>query len=103
MPGIGVTPGKHSSDELAGASCVNQASGARRTTPLNRWLIRYGGALLVVVVAFLSRQALVAHLGAEFPAYITFYPAVMLVAIWAGLRPGVLATLLSALLVAPAA
>ena len=54
--------------------------------------------MVIVAAAFLLRQALVAHLGAELPPYVIFYPAIMLVAIIAGLGPGVLATLLATLL-----
>jgi PAS domain S-box-containing protein len=65
---------------------------------LTQKLIRYSSTLAIIVGAFLLRQALVAHLGAELPPYITFYPAVIFAAIIAGLWPGVLATLLAALL-----
>ena len=65
-----------------------------------RLFLNYMIAVVAVVVAFLLRQAMVGHLGAELPHYITFYPAVMLVAILAGLGPGLLATVVAALLTA---
>jgi PAS domain S-box-containing protein len=57
---------------------------------------RYGLALLLVALAAVSRWALLRAVG-ELPTYITFYPAVMLAAILAGLGPGLFATLLAAL------
>ena len=55
----------------------------------------YGLALLLVTLAAAARRALVRSVG-ELPTYITFYPVVMLVAIVAGLGPGLFATLLAA-------
>jgi diguanylate cyclase (GGDEF)-like protein/PAS domain S-box-containing protein len=52
----------------------------------------------VVLIAFGIRQELEAHLHLVLPPYITFYPAVMLVAIRLGLRQGLLATALAAFL-----
>ena len=57
---------------------------------------RYAIAVAAVVVAVLLRQALLLAVG-ELPTYITFYPAVMLAALLAGLGPGLLATLLAAM------
>jgi PAS domain S-box-containing protein len=57
---------------------------------------RYGLALLLVALALLTRWALVWAVG-ELPPYLTFFPAVMLVAILAGLGPGLFATVLAAL------
>jgi len=64
---------------------------------LKRPLIRYGFAVSAVAAAFLLRQGLTAYGGPGLPTYITFYPAVMLVAIVAGFWPGVVATALIAL------
>jgi len=58
-------------------------------------LFRYTFAFFVVLVAASTRYALGRYLGVT-PVYITFYPAVMLVAFLAGFGPGLLATLLSA-------
>jgi len=55
-------------------------------------LIRYGFTVSMVAAAFLSRYALTAYVGSGLPTYITFYPAVVLVAIVAGLWPGIVAT-----------
>ena len=59
---------------------------------LNRPLIRYGFAVSMAVLAFLLRLVLTAYGGPGLPTYITFYPAVMLVAIVAGFWPGLVAT-----------
>ena len=67
-------------------------------SPGNQRFLRYSSALVAIAVAFLWRSAMERHLGPVLPPYITFYPAVMVVATFAGLWPGVLATLLSALL-----
>ena len=64
---------------------------------LDRPFARYTMAVLVVAVSFLLRHLMVQGLGQELPIYITFYPAVILVAILAGLGPGLLATALAAL------
>lgn len=66
---------------------------------LSRPFIRYPLALAAVVVALLWRLAVERQFGVGLPTYITFYPAVMVVAVLAGLWPGMLATLLSALVV----
>ncbi len=55
---------------------------------------RYALAILVVVASFLLRWALVQGLGLAMPTFITFYPGVMLVAVLAGLWPGVVVTVL---------
>jgi len=58
-------------------------------------LWRYAFALLAVTVATSIRYALGRYWGVT-PTYITFYPAVMVVAVLAGLGPGLAATFLSA-------
>ena len=58
-------------------------------------LFRYAFAFLAVAAATSIRYALGRFWGVT-PTYITFYPAVMLVAVLAGVGPGLLATLLSA-------
>ena len=58
-------------------------------------LFRYAFAVLAVAAATYIRYALGSHWGVT-PTYITFYPAVMLVAVLAGLGPGLAATFLSA-------
>ena len=55
---------------------------------------RYGMTLVIVAASFLLRFALVRGLGLAMPTFITFFPAVMLVALLAGFWPGVLATAL---------
>jgi PAS domain S-box-containing protein len=66
---------------------------------LNRPLIRYGGSAAVVLLAFELRDVLQRLAGEALPAYITFFPAVMLVAMLGGFWPGIVATLLSSVIV----
>ena len=66
---------------------------------LKRPWVRYGLTVIVVAVAFLLHQVLTTHGAAGLPTYITFYPAVMLVAIVAGFWPGFVATAMVALAV----
>jgi PAS domain S-box-containing protein len=61
-------------------------------TPMLALAMRYGLAILTVLAAFGLRAVLNAWVGAELPAFILFYPAVMAVALLAGLGPGLLAT-----------
>ncbi|MHC1744466.1 MAG: PAS domain S-box protein [Syntrophobacteraceae bacterium] len=65
--------------------------GIRSSSPL-RYAVRYGSALVVVGMAFVLRLKLSAWFGGELPPYITFYPAVMGVALLAGFGPGLAAT-----------
>jgi PAS domain S-box-containing protein len=74
-------------------------AGFRQQTPLG-WALRYGLGVAAVAVAMGLRQALTAWFGPGLPAYITFYPAVMLVALLVGFGPGLLATLLAGLVAA---
>jgi len=62
---------------------------------LQTWPRRYGFALIAVAVATLLRYAFSKLLGANLP-FLLFYPVIWLVAWMAGLGPGVLAVLLSA-------
>lgn len=64
---------------------------------LKRLLIHYGCAVSGVAAAFLLRQVLTAYGASGLPTYITFYPAVMLVAIMAGFWPGFVATAIAGL------
>ncbi len=68
-----------------------------RNGSLKRPLIRYGLAVSLVAVAFLLRLVLTEFAGPGLPTYVTFYPAVMFVAIVAGFWPGVVATAIVAL------
>lgn len=61
--------------------------------------LRYGLAVIAVVAAGLLRWWLERTFGNLYAAFITFYPAVLLVAITLGGGPGVMATLLSAAVV----
>ena len=53
----------------------------------------------VVVAALFLRQAMERYFGIELPPFITFYPAIMIVALLAGFWPGLLATVLASLVV----
>jgi PAS domain S-box-containing protein len=67
---------------------------------IGRLALRLGNAIVLVAAAFLLRQILVQYFGIALPPFITFYPAIMIVALLTGFWPGLLATTLSALLVA---
>jgi PAS domain S-box-containing protein len=79
-----------------GQNLKSPASGNHR--PL-RLALRYGSAVLTVAAGTLFRMVMTAWLGPGLPAFITFYPAVMVVALLAGFWPGVLATALASLIV----
>jgi PAS domain S-box-containing protein len=66
---------------------------------IGRLAFRIGNAIGLVAAAFLLRQILVQYFGFALPPFITFYPAIMIVALLTGFWPGLLATTLSALLV----
>jgi signal transduction histidine kinase len=66
---------------------------------LKRLLIRYGFTVSAIAVAYLVHQVLMAYGGPDLPPYITFYPAVMLVATVAGFWSGLVATAVAALVV----
>ncbi|MBF0293407.1 MAG: DUF4118 domain-containing protein, partial [Nitrospinae bacterium] len=68
-----------------------------QTQPLTRriWL-RYAVAVILVVIAAALRIWPLEGLGVRL-AYLTFYPAVMITAIYGGLSVGLVATALSAL------
>ena len=63
----------------------------------NNPLSRYALALAIVLLAFLFRFGLVQGLGLSMPTFVTFYPAIIVVAVLGGLWPGLLATVLSLL------
>ena len=70
----------------------------RRRQPLRR-LLRYGVAVVAVAAGIGLRLALEARFGTGLPPYITFYPAIMVVALLAGFGPCLLAMALSVLVV----
>jgi signal transduction histidine kinase len=59
----------------------------------NRIYVNYGSACLAVGASFLLRLFLTNRVGPALPTYITFYPAVMLVALLIGMWPGIFATI----------
>ena len=62
-----------------------------------RWAGRcaYSLAIVAVALGFVLRLALTAWVGPGLPTYITFYPAVMAVALLEGIGPGLAATALT--------
>lgn len=66
---------------------------------LRHWTARYSFAVVAVLLSYMLRQALAVWVGPGLPPYITFYPAVMAVALLAGFGPGVLATALTGAIV----
>jgi PAS domain S-box-containing protein len=58
----------------------------------------YGLALLLVATGALARVVLTHLVGPDLPEYLTFYPAVMLAALVGGWGPGLLATLVTVIL-----
>ena len=62
------------------------------------WSLRYAFAVAAVTISFLVRQWIIVIAGGPLPTYITFYPTVMLVALVAGLEPGLLATAVAAMI-----
>ena len=73
-------------------------SGTRQSKTVHR-LFDLGVTVAVVAAAYLIRQGLDVRFGIVLPAFFTFYPAIMVVAVIYGLWPGLLATALSALLI----
>ena len=61
------------------------------------WVLRYGLAVGAVAAGLGLRQALTAWVGPGLSTYLTFYPAVMAVALLGGFGPGLLATALAGL------
>ena len=60
-------------------------------------VLRYGSAVVAVATAFGFRATVTTWGGPGLPTYVTFYPAVMVVALLAGFGPGALATALAGL------
>ncbi len=72
---------------------------AGQRTSRHRWLARYTAAVAAVGAGFLLRLGLTALVGEGLPTYITFYPAVMAVALLGGFGPGLVATVATVLAV----
>ena len=68
-----------------------------RPNPDRRWLVRYGSALAAAGIGFGVHLGLQALAKANLSPYITFYPVVMMVSLFFGLRPGLVAAAASAL------
>jgi len=65
----------------------------------DRHSVRYAMAIVVLAGAILLRYAIAEHFGSEFSPFMVFYPAVIIVALLAGLWPGLLAIVLAVLIV----
>jgi PAS domain S-box-containing protein len=87
-------------DAVADAWRKGELLAGLRQQTLVGWIARYGAAVGSVAAGWTVWLVLTAWLGAGLPAFITFYPAVMLVALLAGVGPGLLATLLAGGIVA---
>jgi PAS domain S-box-containing protein len=61
-----------------------------RRRPLLRWAVRYGAAAAGVALASLVRQGAIALLGPGPPSFLPFSLAVLIVALFVGLGPGLL-------------
>ena len=64
------------------------------------WILRYGLAALTPAAANALRGTMESWVGPSLPTYITFYPAVMIVAVLAGFGPGIAATAFAAVMTA---
>ncbi|HOX58854.1 MAG TPA: PAS domain S-box protein [Candidatus Paceibacterota bacterium] len=62
----------------------------------NSWAVRYGAALVAVAICFGWHRTLEQWVGPGQSPFITFYPGVILVALLAGLGPGLLASVAAA-------
>jgi len=92
---------KQSSDEFEISNDdtrLNMFLQAVHTRPWLNLAVRYGAAIVVVIVAFLLYMALTKLFGPGLPTYILFYPAIIIVALIGGLGPGLVATIFSVLL-----
>lgn len=65
---------------------------------LSRRLASYSAAIFVPIIAFALRELLAHRYPGQMPPFITLFPGVMVVAILYGLAPGVVATVVSALI-----
>ena len=97
-PAAGDGPPSPHTPDVSPRPDVPGARQALRPSSRRRWLIRYGGAVGAAFAGLLVRWALEAWVGPGLPAFLTFYPPVMAVALLGGLGPGLVATVVSALL-----
>jgi GGDEF domain-containing protein len=63
----------------------------------NSSLVRYVASICITIAALLLHQAVVKLVGGNLPTYIFFYPAVIIAALFAGFRTGLLATAMAVL------
>ncbi len=92
---------KQSNDEVKISNNDTRLHMFLQTVQTHPWLnlaVRYGAAIIVVIVAFFLYMTLTKLFGPGLPTYILFYPAIIIVALLGGLGPGLVATILSILL-----
>jgi PAS domain S-box-containing protein len=77
---------------------VNELLQAVRKRTWVNLAVRYGAAILVVILAFWLYLAMISWFGPGLPTYILFYPAIIIVALLGGLGPGLVATIISVLI-----
>ncbi len=77
---------------------TNEFLYAVETHPRLNFTVRYLGAVLAAILALLLYLALTKLFGPGLPTYILFYPTIIIVAMLAGLGPGLLATIISVML-----
>jgi len=65
----------------------------------NSPLVRYVATICITIAALLLHQTVEKLIGGNLPTYIFFYPAVMITALFAGFRAGLLATAMAVFLV----
>lgn len=88
---------RHVQESALAPAAGGIGAGSVRRVPLrSRGWLGYAGALVAVALSLLFRYLVRDSLGLEVP-YLQFYPAIILAAWYGGLRPGVLATAVSAL------
>jgi diguanylate cyclase (GGDEF)-like protein len=63
----------------------------------NSPLVRYVASICITIAALLLHQTVVKLVGGNLPTYIFFYPAVIIAALFAGFRAGLLATAMAVL------
>ena len=65
----------------------------------NTWITQYGLSIFLVLLATVGYEILKLYIPTQIPLFIWFYPAVILSALFGGLGPGILSTILSTFIV----
>ena len=88
-------------DDLDGSSNNTSTNRFLQAYRKNSWMnltLRYIAAILIVIIAFWLYLVITSLVGPGLPTYLLFYPAVIIIALLAGMGPGVLATIISVIL-----